>query len=212
MQLPKLGRHSWLKPSHWPSLSLQQQKVLMPYVMPLQPNFSLASMYPVLHATACFHDEEYLIPAMPGKQKQSAQYVASGCPVNPHASCLGCRIELSCSHAIAGASARAQPVLQSPGQTQQRRAGISLEYDDGDSVWLPQLTGGYCMRKRPCSEAPFHLRPLLVGLGIMQGAECSCARCVCALERLKDSQPEVRAFHVMQGPPRCRWGPPSRRS
>lgn len=147
MQLPKLGRHSCLKPSHWPSLSqqsLQQQKVLMPYVMPLQPNIFLASMYPVLHATACFCDEEYFIPAMHGKRKQSAQCVASGCPVNPHTSCLGCRIELSCSHASAGASARAQPALQSPGQTQQRRAGISLEYDDGDSIWMPQLTGGYC--------------------------------------------------------------------
>ena len=99
MQLPKVGRHSWLKPSHWPSLSqqsLQQQKVLMPYAMPLQPDFSFSSMYPVQHGTACFCDEEYFIPAMPGKQKQSAQHVASGCPVNSHTSCLGCWIELSC--------------------------------------------------------------------------------------------------------------------
>lgn len=28
---------------------------------------------------------------------------------------------------------------------QQRHIGVSLEYDDGDSVWCPQLTGDFKM-------------------------------------------------------------------
>ena len=47
----------------------------------------------------------------------------------------------------AGAARAAQGAVQGSQQMQQRHIGVSLEYDDGDSVWCPQLTGEFI----PCA-------------------------------------------------------------
>lgn len=53
--------------------------------------------------------------------------------------CSLCSSPEGCAN-TAGAAGAAQGAAQG---SQQRHIGISLEYDDGDSVWCPQLTGDF---------------------------------------------------------------------